>query len=256
MSAIPIENGQRVGELLEVTKVANSSYFLIDVNDLSRKISITSLRNAFSGDGATSNKSNLYYTCEKVDEFLETIDDSIQRIRNDIDNMNNRMDEIYETFGGDLSSIRALIEKYHTELTTADGELDLKFTNITNNLSNRVTQEVATLNTRITQEVNTINTTISNLDSRLTAAINKEISDRESAINAEASARQAADSAEATARANADSALDTKINNSVATINQSIAAIETKLQYITQFQVGTSVPSNLANGVVYFQYFN
>ena len=102
MSAITIENGQRVGQLLEVTKVPNSSYFLMDVNDLSRKISIIALRNAFSGDKATSNKSNLYYSCEKIDEFLENLNDSISRIRKDIDNMNNRMDEIYETFGGDL----------------------------------------------------------------------------------------------------------------------------------------------------------
>lgn len=234
MSAITIENGQRVGQLLEVTKVPNSSYFLMDVNDLSRKISITALRNSFSGDKATSNKSNLYYSCEKIDELLENLNDSISRIRKDIDNMNNRMDEIYETFGGDLSSIRSLIEKYHTELTTADKELDRKYDKKTTDLDNRITQEVSTLNTTISNAKTELNNNINNLDTRLTAAINKEISDREAA----------------------DNALQQSINNSVNAINQSISNINEKLKYITQFQIGTGVPSNLPNGVVYFQYFN
>ena len=144
MSAITIENGQRVGQLLEVTKVDTSAYFLMDVNDLSRKISITSLRYAFSGDDATSNKSNLFYSCEKVDEFVENLSDNITRIRNDLENINKRMTEIYNTFGDDLASVRALIENYHTELVAADTTLDNKFTNITNNISERLTQEVYT----------------------------------------------------------------------------------------------------------------
>lgn len=263
MSAIAIENGRRIGELLEVTKVSNSSYFLMDVNDLSRKISITSLRNSFSGDKATSNKSNLYYSCEKIDEFLENINDSISRIRKDIDNMNNRMDEIYETLGGDLSSIRALINKYYTELTTADEELDRKYSQRTTELDNRITQEVSTLNTTIVNTKTELNNSIQNLDTKLTAAINKEISNREAAINKEIRDRETAINTlqqnlniEIQNRKDADNILQQSINNSVKTINQSIIAINEKLKYITQFQIGTSVPSNLPNGVVYFQYFN
>lgn len=245
MSAIAIENGRRVGELLEVTKVSNASYFLMDVNDLSRKISITSLRNSFSGDKATSNKSNLYYSCEKIDEFLENINDSISRIHTDIDNMNNRMDEIYNTFGGDLSAIRALINKYYTELTTADEELDRKYSQRTTELDNRITQEVEVLNTIITNTKTELNNSISALDTRLTGAINKEINDRETAINNEAKARAAA-----------DEVLQSSINNAVTTINKNINSINEKLKYITQFRIGTAVPTDLPDGVVYFQYFN
>ena len=112
-------------------------------------------------------------------------------------------------------------------------------------MDNRITQEVEVLNTIIANTKTELNNSISALDTRLTGAINKEINDRETAINNEAKARAAA-----------DEVLQSSINNAVTTINKNINSINEKLKYITQFRIGTAVPTDLPDGVVYFQYFN
>lgn len=280
MSAISIENGKRVGELLEITKAANSAYFLVDVNDLSRKISITSLRNAFSGDSATSNKANLYYTCEKIDEYLETVNDNILRIQNDMDNMTTRMDDVYNNFGDNLTTLQALVEQYHTELVTKDEEITLQFNNEISSLNTKLNQEITDRTTAITNTKNELNTTISNLDDKLTKYINTEISD-------EAKARSDKDTELSNTITSEASRLDGRIDElsestteSINTINTSINTLDTKisdlsttvtnnlndanskftainniLNTVTKFSIGTSVPSTLSDNEVYFQYF-
>lgn len=263
MSAVSIENGKRVGELLEITKVSNSAYFLVDVNDLSRKISITSLRNAFNGDSATNNRSNLYYSCEKIDEFIETIDDNIQRIKSDISKINNRMDDIYTNFGSNLSELRSLVERYHTELVTKDEEITTYFENVTNNLNIKINQEIDDRKQAIIDAKTELNATIKNLDTRLTNAINTEIDNREKAVSDEAAARAAADNALGDRITTEVSRLDTRINNLTQTVtnnlndaNKKFTVINNILNGVAKFRIGTSVPSNLGDNEIYFQYFN
>ena len=50
MPSIAIENGKRIEELLEISRVSADSFFLVSEQDLTRKITLQNLRQAFNGD--------------------------------------------------------------------------------------------------------------------------------------------------------------------------------------------------------------
>ena len=65
-----IENGKRIEELLEVTHISDDSFFLVSETDLTRKITLTYLRNAFNGDTATVTAEIEVYDYYKIDDYL------------------------------------------------------------------------------------------------------------------------------------------------------------------------------------------
>ena len=154
MPSISIENGKRIEELLEVTRISDQSFFLVSETDLTRKITLTYLRNAFNGDIATENLNNLYYSVEKINELLDHVWDDIGKY----------------------------VEQIYAELKLADKNLNTKIDNLEEDLR---------------QEINRVET---ELDARL-------------------------------------------------------EVVENKLANITGIDIGTAVPSTLANGRIYLQYF-
>lgn len=116
MPSIAIENGKRIEELLEVTRISDDSYFLVSEQDLTRKITLTYLRNAFNGDDATENLNNVYYSVEKANEIHDHIYDEINKLNTKVDNLSDRMDNIYNDFGADLSDFKNYVEEMRAEL--------------------------------------------------------------------------------------------------------------------------------------------
>lgn len=193
MASISIENGKRIEELLEVTHISDDSFFLVSETDLTRKITLTYLRNAFNGDEATDNLNNLYYSVEKINELLGHIWDDIGKINTKIDNMEDRINNIYNDLGADLSEFKKYVEQIYAELKLADENLDNKIDQVNTNLTNKINQ----VKQDLTEEIERVET---ELDARL-------------------------------------------------------VAVENKLANITGIDIGTAVPSTLANKRIYLQYF-
>lgn len=204
MASISIENGKRIEELLEVTHISDDSFFLVSETDLTRKITLTYLRNAFNGDEATDNLNNLYYSVEKINELLGHIWDDIGKINAKIDNIEDRINNIYNDLGADLSEFKKYVEQIYAELKLADENLDNKIDNVNTTLNNKIDQ----VNTNLTNKINQV-------EQNLTEEIER--------VETELDAR--------------------------------LTAVENKLANITGIDIGTAVPSTLANKRIYLQYF-
>lgn len=136
MPSISIENGKRIEELLEVTHISDDSYFLVSETDLTRKITLTYLRNAFNGDTATDRLNNLFYSVEKVNELLDHVWDDISKINTKIDGLEDRINNIYNDFGSDLSDFKNYIDQIYAELKLADQNLDARIKVVEDKLAN------------------------------------------------------------------------------------------------------------------------
>ena len=138
MASISIENGKRIEELLEVSQIHADSYFLVSETDLTRKITLQNLRNAFNGDTATENLNNVYYSVEKINELLDHIYDEIDKINTKIDNMQDQIDNIYNDLGADLSEFKKYVEQIYEELKLADQNLNTKIDNVKVELNQKI----------------------------------------------------------------------------------------------------------------------
>lgn len=215
MASISIENGKRIEELLEITRISDDSFFLVSETDLTRKITLTYLRNAFNGDEATDNLNNLYYSVEKINELLDHIWDDIGKINTKIDNIEERINNIYNDLGADLSEFKKYVEQIYAELKLADENLDNKIDNVNTTVNNKIDQ----VNRNLTTKIDQVNTNLTN-------KINQVQSD-----------------------------LSDEINRVETELDARLTVVENKLANITGIDIGTAVPSTLANKRIYLQYF-
>ena len=149
MPSISIENGKRIEELLEVTRISDDSFFLVSETDLTRKITLTYLRNAFNGDTATENLNNLYYSVEKINELLDHIWDDIDKINTKMDSLEDRINNIYNDLGADISDFKNYVDQIYAELKLADQNLNTKIDNINQQLNNKIDQVEQELDQRL-----------------------------------------------------------------------------------------------------------
>lgn len=177
MASISIENGKRIEELLEVSQIHADSYFLVSETDLTRKITLQNLRNAFNGDTATENLNNVYYSVEKINELLNHIYDEIDKINTKIDNMQDQIDNIYNDLGADLSEFKKYVEQIYEELKLADQNLNTKIDNVKIELNQKIEDTKRQLQTEInnvreelTHKIEDVN---KKLDARLKIVENK-----------------------------------------------------------------------------------
>lgn len=177
MASISIENGKRIEELLEVSQIHADSYFLVSETDLTRKITLQNLRNAFNGDTATENLNNVYYSVEKINELLDHIYDEIDKINTKIDNMQDQINNIYNDLGADLSEFKKYVEQIYEELKLADQNLNTKIDNVKIELNQKIEDTKRQLQTEInnvreelTHKIEDVN---KKLDARLKIVENK-----------------------------------------------------------------------------------
>ena len=177
MASISIENGKRIEELLEVSQIHADSYFLVSETDLTRKITLQNLRNAFNGDTATENLNNVYYSVEKINELLDHIYDEIDKINTKIDNMQDQIDNIYNDLGADLSEFKKYVEQIYEELKLADQNLNTKIDHVKVELNQKIEDTKRQLQTEINnvreELTNKIEDVNKKLDARLKVVENK-----------------------------------------------------------------------------------
>ena len=149
MPSISIENGKRIEKLLEVTHISDDSFFLVSETDLTRKITLTYLRNAFNGDIATDNLNNLYYSVEKINELFGHVWDDIDKINTKMDSLEDRINNIYNDLGADISDFKNYVDQIYAELKLADQNLNTKIDNVNQQLNNKIDQVEQELDQRL-----------------------------------------------------------------------------------------------------------
>lgn len=243
MASISIENGKRIEELLEISRVSSDSFFLVSETDLTRKITLQNLRNAFNGDSATDNLNNLYYSVEKINELLGHIRDDIDKINSRLDNLEDRITNIYDDIGADLSEFKKYVEQIYAELKLADQTLQ----NNINSAKTELTQLINQTKTELEQDITDLNEKIDNVNSTLGDRITT-LNNRVSQINTNLTNKIN----------NVNTTLGnriTEVENDIDSLGDRITAVENKLTGITSIRYGSSVPSTLATGAIYLQYF-
>ena len=171
MASISIENGKRIEELLEVSQIHADSYFLVSETDLTRKITLQNLRNAFNGDTATENLNNVYYSVEKINELLDHIYDEIDKINTKIDNMQDQIDNIYNDLGADLSEFKKYVEQIYEELKLADQNLNTKIDNVKIELNQKIEDTKRQLQTEINNVREELTHNIEDVNKKLDARL-------------------------------------------------------------------------------------
>ena len=171
MASISIENGKRIEELLEVSQIHADSYFLVSETDLTRKITLQNLRNAFNGDTATENLNNVYYSVEKINELLDHIYDEIDKINTKIDNMQDQIDNIYNDLGADLSEFKKYVEQIYEELKLADQNLNNKIDNVKIELNQKIEDSKRQLQTEINNVREELTHNIEDVNKKLDARL-------------------------------------------------------------------------------------
>lgn len=171
MASISIENGKRIEELLEVSQIHADSYFLVSETDLTRKITLQNLRNAFNGDTATENLNNVYYSVEKINELLDHIYDEIDKINTKIDNMQDQIDNIYNDLGADLSEFKKYVEQIYEELKLADQNLNTKIDNVKIELNQKIEDAKRQLQTEINNVIEELTHKIEDVNKKLDARL-------------------------------------------------------------------------------------
>lgn len=243
MASISIENGKRIEELLEISRVSSDSFFLVSETDLTRKITLQNLRNAFNGDSATDNLNNLYYSVEKINELLGHIRDDIDKINSRLDNLEDRITNIYDDIGADLSEFKKYVEQIYAELKLADQTLQ----NNINSAKTELTQLINQTKTELEQDITDLDEKIDNVNSTLGDRITT-LNNRVSQINTDLTNKIN----------NVNTTLGnriTAVENDIDSLGDRITAVENKLTGITSIRYGSSVPSTLATGAIYLQYF-
>ncbi len=123
MSTLPIDNGKRIEELVAATTTKDTSQMLISTDGLTRKISLSELRNAFCGDDAISNLNNLFYSSEKINTLLDAISDELGEMNFDISNITDTLSGITDGQNSSISQLENLIENTKTQLEAADDDI-------------------------------------------------------------------------------------------------------------------------------------
>ena len=177
------------------------------------------LRNAFNGDNATSNLGNVYYSVEKINELFDHVYDELIKVNGRLDNMEDRINKIYNDFGANLSEFKKYVESVFAELRLADKNLDTKIDQTKTELNNKIDATKTELNNKI----DTVN-------NNLTTKIDTDI-------------------------ANTKNELNTKIDNINKALDARLTVVEGKLANITRIDIGVEVPTTLEHNVIYLQYF-
>lgn len=265
MPSISIENGKRIEELLEISRVSSDAFFLVSDNALTRKITLKNLRNMFSGDTATSDLNNLYYTVEKVNELLGHIYDDISKINTKLDNFEDRIDNIYNDLGAELSEFKKYVEQIYAELKLADQTLQNNINKVKNDLTELIESNYDELEALINQTKSDLTTLINNtktelnnkidtVNSELTSKINKVNTDLTNKINQVNSDLSSKISSLTTRVTTAENNI-TSMKSDISDLKSRMTVVENKLSGITSIRYGSSVPSSLSTGAIYLQYF-
>lgn len=161
MASIPIENGKRIQDLLQISRVSDDSLLLVSDNNLTRNITIKTLRQSFNGDTATSGLNNLYYSVEKINEIVNSINSNIASTNKSITFLTNHVNDLEESFGADLSKLENDMAAMRSESRQADTVLDTKIANLESSINTSmqeieegIIERIDTAETNLTNEVN------------------------------------------------------------------------------------------------------
>lgn len=238
--------GKRIYELEPLTILKDEAYLATSQDNKTRKFQVRDIRALINGDHDEPGEES-YYSSLRITELFGNTSDQLDEIRDSINNINIRIDDLSNTVLENYSTLDKRITK---EVNTLNDRIDKEV----HTLDTRITNEVKTLNTRIDTEVKTLNTKIDTEVKTLNTRIDKEVKTLNDRITTIYNELKAAD----TALQNRCTALETRCTNletRCATIEQSVKDLNTKLQGWILYGNAAPTSSTLPAGRLYIQWF-
>lgn len=143
---------KEIHELEETTVIQDDSYFLISLEELTRKINLLTLIKAMSGDDVGENSEYKFYTTKYIQERLDEIkllisdsESSLDEYSEKIEALKTRVDISLQKFAGAIDTldpkfieleekIQEVLDEKYNELANKDVSLSLNIDNIYNEL--------------------------------------------------------------------------------------------------------------------------
>lgn len=243
MATFSIENGKRIDSLLEADTVTDNSLFLLSEKNLTRSITLYRLRKLFSADAADSNLDNLYYSAQRINTLIESINNSLAAMSTTITNTTNKVESIYTDFGGSVSELENKYNQMYKDLTEAD-------TNLKTELNQRIDNVYNTLNDSLTKTAQDIRNELAQAKTELSNKINTEVTNLTKSIADTKTELEGKISA-------VDKKADT-IASDLAALTKTVNDLSTTVtNFMNLFTISDQVPpANLSNGKIYLQFFN
>ena len=167
MPSVTIENGKRIPELLEITTYSSKAMFLVCDNNLTRRTTLENLRNMFRADNSTTNKNNLFYSAEKMDQLFENITSTIKNLSNRVDNIDKNTQNVYTTISSDLDNLKSRLDQMYAELTQADETIYNYINNTVVKKIDAVSNDLAAKYKELTDYDKTLNDKIQSLSTKV-----------------------------------------------------------------------------------------
>lgn len=236
-----INNGKTIYQLTSASALNDTDLFVISSGDnLTRSITLNQLKAAVTHD---------YFDKDETNELLDTLKAQIKTITDALYNSDINTSEFRNYVHTQLQEIKQVhladLNNFRTEITNSfnsfENEVDEKFNQVNQRLTH-LSDSVNTSVTNINSSIENLNTSITNLskdtDTRI-IALSKNVSDLNSKVDTDFNT------------------LNSSINSTNTTLSKRISDLETNLtnKINSLFSYGTEVPTTLATGKIYFQYF-
>ena len=116
-----IRDEKRIHELDDLTRLRDDAYFVVSQDNLTRKVTLLSLRLAFIAEEAHESK---FYTSEMIDQKIDAINKSILKLTNMINKYPSSFEDIYQQIDDikqDITDIRSMIDEINKRIDNLYG---------------------------------------------------------------------------------------------------------------------------------------
>lgn len=118
--------GKKIYEMNDlVGTLKNDAWFAISQDNATRKVAARVLRQFINGDNDEPNEES-YYSSAKIEEIINQTDDKLGDIDIDINNINNRIDELTNTVNNNYRTLDERITREVNRLDKRITDLDKK----------------------------------------------------------------------------------------------------------------------------------
>lgn len=131
MSTINIDNGVMINQLDPIYELDKNSVLPLYQGGLTKQASLMSLRQHINGDASMTDKTTLYYSADFIDKKISLIYDELGTTGIAIQTINDRLDNIETSFGGQVSTVinkldalKAYVDAQDNNIKAMTGEPD------------------------------------------------------------------------------------------------------------------------------------
>lgn len=254
MPTVDIENGKRIDMLLEADSISDNSYILISEKSLTRKLSLLRLRKTLCADKIDDGKDSLYYSASFMDTKISSIYNTISKAQLSIDNINNRLNTVFQDFGGSVDELKNTLDQNYKNLLDEDQKLKQYLIEADKDLKDYLLAEDDKLKQYLSQQDENLKQYLLEADNTLKQylleqdeIIKDDVKNKYDALLETINTIQLTHTNDISDISSRLNTLQNTVTNLTNTLNN----------FMDRFTISNNIPpDNLENGKIYLQYFD